>query len=169
MLYQQIKVSTGADVGPPGPLPADLIGNPDSGLANLSTILIAPVPEQYLDAGFIPYTPPAAPVVVVLNKEQFVSIFTADELVAINLIELQAAGLTAADYAAVQAGTGTPTQQALIMMAVAERYYDATVNFSMNDPRIAAYLNTLSTLGAFGSDVTAAATRVAAILATPQP
>lgn len=58
--YQRITVSTGAEIGEPAPLPADLMGLTDDSLADLSAALNAEACEQlgYAGQGFLPVADP---------------------------------------------------------------------------------------------------------------
>jgi hypothetical protein len=101
MLYQRKTLSTGENIGIPGPLPAALIGLNDASLADLS----AAIPEAagelgYEGEGFFPFTPepvPAPdPAPVPLHKVDFLRLFTQTER--INIRAAAAVNAVVADY-----------------------------------------------------------------------
>lgn len=60
MLYQRISIATQENVGEPGPLPEVFRGSmSDADLAHVGDLVPPELAEEYGDAGFIPYTPPA--------------------------------------------------------------------------------------------------------------
>lgn len=159
MLYQQIKVSTGADVGAPDPLPADLIGNPDSGLANLSTILIAPVPEQYVDAGFIPYTsPPVVPTSYYLSKVIFERRLTDAQFAVFDGIRIQINSRPA--------NWADPTANYALAADVRPFLaYEAADSVNVLDPQLSATLQAIqSSTSVFGANTQAADSEISRIL-----
>lgn len=87
MLYQRKILATGANVGEPGPLPAELVGWPDEALADVSKA--APQAAQqlgYAGHGFFPVeepAPPPPPPVDELNKIDFLRLFTQAERITI--------------------------------------------------------------------------------------
>lgn len=85
MSYQRIVVSTGANVGAPGPLPDELMGLADATLANLPAELPEATLAQlgYSDAGFLPVADPPPPPLRTLARIDFIRRFTAAEMGAI--------------------------------------------------------------------------------------
>lgn len=85
MSYQRVVVSTGANVGAPGPLPEELMGLSDATLANLPAALPEATLAQlgYTNAGFLPVAdpPPATPRII--SHYDFLNRFTSAERVAI--------------------------------------------------------------------------------------
>lgn len=117
ILYQQIKVSTAANVGVPGPLPAMLRGLNDASLANLPAILnpAAVAALGLADTGYVPVVTADVPQVV--NRLQFVT-------------ALQNAGSYAAVAAAINAlAVGDPIRL----------YFLNTPLFTRTDPRLLAF------------------------------
>lgn len=101
MLYQRKILASGANVGDPGPLPAELVGWPDEALADVSKA--APQAAQqlgYAGHGFFPVEEPAPPLPppppsTVLTRTQFLSLFTMAEVI---LIKQTAKTNTVVDY-----------------------------------------------------------------------
>lgn len=117
ILYQQIVVSTSANVGVPGPLPAHLRGLSDVSLANLPLALdpAAVALLNLADTGFLPVVITDVPQLV--NRLQFVT-------------ALQNAG----KYNAVS--------NAIAALAVTDPtriYFTQTLNFGRQDPRLTAF------------------------------
>jgi hypothetical protein len=85
MSYQRVQLSTGAHVGAPAALPADLVGLDDGSLANLPAALDPAALEQlgYADTGFLPVADPPAPTPTLLSDYDFLLLFTSDERIAI--------------------------------------------------------------------------------------
>lgn len=68
-LYQRKKLSDMTNVGDPAPLPSQLVGWPDSALADVSATAPAYATATGLTgAGFFPYTPPEPPPVAVIRR-----------------------------------------------------------------------------------------------------
>lgn len=80
-LYQRKTLLTGENIGEPASLPANLIGLSDVSLADLSAALPDAADELgYEGQGFFPFTPePTPPPPVVLNKVDFLRLFTQQE------------------------------------------------------------------------------------------
>lgn len=115
--YQQIKVSTSANVGQPGPLPAMLVGLSDASLANLPVALNAAAVAALglADTGFLPVVTADVPQRV--NRLQFVT-------------ALQNAGSYTAVAAAINAlAVGDPVRL----------YFTNTPIFTRTDPRLLAF------------------------------
>jgi hypothetical protein len=87
MLYQRKTLSTGNNVGPPAPLPAELVGWPDSALANVSAAApLAAAQLGYAGKGFFPVeepAPPPQPPSTVLTRTEFLRLFTMAEVILI--------------------------------------------------------------------------------------
>lgn len=84
-LYQRKSLSTGEDVGVPGPLPEDLRGAlTDEDLARLGQIVSPEMVSVYGDAGFFPAAdPPPPPDAPIISPYEFLKLFTTAERVGI--------------------------------------------------------------------------------------
>ena len=68
-LYQRKKLSDMTNVGEPAPLPSQLVGWPDSALADVSETAPAyATATGFAGAGFFPYTPPSPPQPTVIRR-----------------------------------------------------------------------------------------------------
>lgn len=84
MLYQRKQLSTGANVGNPAPLPADLVGGlSDEDLARLGDIVSPEAREEYGDAAFVPVGEPPPPAVRVISVADFLERFSQAERISI--------------------------------------------------------------------------------------
>lgn len=70
--YQRITLVPLADVGPPGPLPADLVGLADGSLADVELAIGIPAATElgYLNTGFLPVAVPVPPPGIVVTNSQ---------------------------------------------------------------------------------------------------
>jgi hypothetical protein len=142
MLYQRKTLSTGANIGEPAPLPANLLGLSDVSLADLSAALPDAAGELgYEGEGFFPFTPePAPPPPVTLNKIDFLRLFTQAERIGIRAAA--AVNAVVADY---------------------QYMLDAATTVDLSDPDILAGIPLLETAGLIGPG------RAAQILANEPP
>ncbi|MBL8774063.1 MAG: hypothetical protein JNK30_21935 [Phenylobacterium sp.] len=134
MLYQRIIVSTGAEVGDPGPLPSTLEGLTEAALANLPAHLdpTACAELGYDDAGFLPVAEPepAAPRTVSrlafmqrLSPQKRIAIRTAgksDPVIEDFLDLLGAATLVDLDHADTMQGTAYLVAEGLLTQQEAD-------------------------------------------------
>lgn len=131
-LYQRRTLSTGQDVGRPGPLPANLDGLADATLADLPSRLDAAACRElgYLDTGFFPVEPepPAPPRVRWVHKAIYLRRFTPQERIAIK---------------AARAGDATLDDLLYVM--------EAAENIFLDDPDLSAGLGYLVSQGLLGA------------------
>lgn len=117
ILYQQIVVSTAANVGVPGPLPAMLRGLSDASLANLPAALN-----------------PAAVAALGLADTGYTPVVTADVPQTVNRLQFVTALQNAGKYNAVSTSIA-----ALLVTDPTRIYFTQALNFGRQDPRLLAF------------------------------
>lgn len=138
ILYQQKTLSTSANVGVPGPLPAMLRGLSDVSLANLPAALN-----------------PAAVAALGLADMGFVPVITADVPQVVNRLQFVTALQNAGSYAAVATAINALPQTDVVRL-----YFINTPLFTRTDPRLLAFA---AAMGQSAAQVDAAFTAAAAI------
>lgn len=131
-LYQRKVISTGEEVGEPGPLPAGLRGLSDDQLTNLEG-------RGLPDTGFFPVPPPEPepePPVRWIHKALFKRRFTVEERIAIR---------------ATEDAEETPAQVRFLLGDFRE-VLDATDQVYLDDPDLVNGLGFLVTLGLLGEE-----------------
>lgn len=135
-LYQRISLTTGENVGEPGPLPRVFQGSmTDADLARVGEIVPLELAE-YADAGFVPYTPPATPDPQArwVHRAIFKRKFTQAERIAIRLAE---------------ANEAVPIEARLALIDFRE-VLDATEKVNLDDIDVIGGLAFLVSLGLLG-------------------
>lgn len=72
IVYQRVELVPPADVGPPNPLPADLVGLDDASLADVTAAIGVDAATQlgYLNTGFLPVVFPDPPQPITVTNSQ---------------------------------------------------------------------------------------------------